>query len=146
MVRMRSTDSPSSGNWAIAKIPGLKAAECDRLGSCGIKTTYQLLNQTRKPQGIEELAAKLKISAHYVKKWAVLADLARIPGVGYQYCGLVLHCGVVSPQQLGQTQIQRFYPQLMRLCVSATRETTGCPSRGDVVGWIQAAQCVKPLN
>ncbi|USR89806.1 DUF4332 domain-containing protein [Phormidium yuhuli AB48] len=146
MVRTRSTDSRSSGNWAIAKLPGLKPAECDRLKDCGIQTTYQLLNQTRKPQGVEELAARLKISVHYVKKWAVLADLARIPGVGCCYCGLVLHCGVVSPKQLGQTQIQQFYPQLMRLCVSATRQRSGCPSRGDVVSWIQAAQCVKPLN
>ena len=77
--------------WSIDKLPGLKPSEQNLLKAHGITNTQQLLANTSNPQARESLAIQLNIGLNYVKKWGALADLARVPSVGCQYCGLLLH-------------------------------------------------------
>ncbi|NEO63853.1 MAG: DUF4332 domain-containing protein, partial [Moorea sp. SIO4G2] len=53
----------------------------------------------------------------YVNKWVALADLARIPSIGCQYCGLVLHAGICSLTQLAQTPPGLFHSKNALECV-----------------------------
>lgn len=140
MANAFSSASPASGNWAIAQLPGLNAEDCDRLERSGIQTTAQLLQTAMRPEDGQQLAAQLQISWQQIRKWVALADLARVPGVGCDRCGILLHCGIASVAQLAQASIHRLYPQLTRLYVATTRRRDLCPPRGEVIRWIQSAR------
>ena len=128
--------------WSIDKLPGLPEKEQQLLQNLGITTTKQLLNQAYTHQAKQTLANSLEIHIKYVNKWVALADLASIPSVSCQYCGLLLHAGIASVQQLAQTPIHRLHPQIMRLQVSTMQRKDLCPSVDMVKQWIKEAQLI----
>ncbi|ARV60302.1 hypothetical protein BZZ01_18175 [Nostocales cyanobacterium HT-58-2] len=134
--------SISSCNWAIEQLPGLSQQEQFQLQNCGITTTEALLQQGKTPADRLALANKLQIHLQYVNKWVALADLARIPGIGTQYCGLLLHAGIGSVTQLATTPIHRLYQQLLRLVVATMQRRDLCPSIEQVKQWSQQAKTV----
>ena len=123
--------------WPIEELPGLSEEQVIQLKACGIDTTEELLKKGKTPQLRQELANQLQISLQYVRKWVALADLARIPSVGCQYCGLLLHGGIASVSQLSQTRIQRLRQQILRLQVATMQRRDLCPSVGLVKKWIE---------
>lgn len=128
-----------SASWPITNLPGLDPENGDKLRGCGITTTAQLLRH-RAPSLQRSLAARLRVHPQHVAKWMALADLARIPAVGCQYCGLLLHAGIASPQQLATTPLGRLHRQLVKLHIANLHSRQRSPSVGEVKGWIQQAQ------
>jgi hypothetical protein len=126
--------------WKIEQLPGLSRQQEDNLKSCGVTTTQQLLFLTQNPQLKQSLARQLQIHAQYINKWAALADLARIPSVGCQYCGLLLHSGIASVLQLSQTPVHRIHRQILRLQVANLQRKDLCPSVDLVQKWVQEAK------
>ncbi|MHC5831976.1 MAG: DUF4332 domain-containing protein, partial [Nostoc sp.] len=86
-----SRSMSQSRDWPIEQLPGLSQEEQSQLQNCGITSTVQLIKQGKTLEERVALANKLQIHLQYVNKWIALADLARIPSVGTQYCGLLLH-------------------------------------------------------
>ncbi|TAF56361.1 MAG: DUF4332 domain-containing protein [Oscillatoriales cyanobacterium] len=78
-------------DWPIEHLPGLSNENQSQLEECGITTTAQLIRMTKTPAAKSLLAHQLQINIQYVNKWVAMAELARIPSVGCQYCGLLLH-------------------------------------------------------
>lgn len=109
-----------SCDWSIDQLPGISSQERDLLIKQGITTTKILLSKTSTPQAKNVLASDLKIPVKYINKWSALSDLAQIPSVGCQYCGVILHCGIASVAQLSQTSLQRLYSRVSRLYVANT--------------------------
>ena len=132
--------------WSIDKLPGLPENEQKLLQNLGIVTTQDLLNRANTPQAKQTLASLLQINIKYVNKWVALADLARLPSVGCQYCGLLLHAGIASVKQLAQTPIHRLHPQIMRLHVATMQRKDLCPSVDMVKQWIQDAKLTYSSN
>ncbi|MCC5638997.1 DUF4332 domain-containing protein [Nostoc sp. CHAB 5844] len=130
------------GNWPIEQLPGLSQEEQSQLQICGIKTTRGLFNQGKTPEARLVLASKLQVHLQYVNKWVALADLSRIPSVGTQYCGLLLHAGIGSVAQLAQTPSHRLHRQIMRLQVATMQRRDLCPSIELVQQWSQQARTV----
>lgn len=126
--------------WKIEQLPGLSQQQEDNLKSCGVTTTQQLLVKTQNPQLKQSLASQLQIHLQYLNKWAALADLARIPSVGCQYCGLLLHSGIASVLQLSQTPVHRIHRQILRLQVANLQRKDLCPSVDLVQKWVQEAR------
>lgn len=127
-------------HWSIDQLPGLSPQDQTQLKELGITTTGQLLQTASTPQLRQKLANQLHIKTQSVNKWVALADLARLPGVGSQYCGLVLHAGVCSVNQLAQTPIQRLHQQILRLHVSLMQRKDLCPHIDQVASWIKQAR------
>ncbi len=123
--------------WPIEQLPGLSTEQVTQLKACGINTTEELLQKGRTPQLQQELANQLQIPLQYVRKWVALADLARIPSVGCQFCGLLLHSGIASVSQLSQTNIQRLRHQILRLQVATMQRRDLCPRVGLVKQWLE---------
>jgi len=134
----RSVTQP--GDWSIEQLPGLSIQEQSQLREHGITTTGQLLRKASTPQLRQALANQLHIKSHYVDKWVAMADLARIPTVGCQYCGLLLHAGIVSIKQLAQTPVHRLHQQVLRLQVATTQRRDLCPPVEEVAVWIKQAR------
>ncbi len=126
----------ASKNWPIETLPGLSHADADALKACGITSTLQLLQQTMTVARREALLAQIHCHSKYVSKWSALADLARIPGVGCDYCGLLLHAGIGSTLQLSQASVHRLHPQLLRLHVATMQRRDLCPTVQQVTQWI----------
>ena len=130
-------------NWAIEELPGLKQDEIDNLKSKGFTNSLALVKQGRTVQEKLILAQKLQIHVQYVNKWVALADLARIPTVGTEYCGLLLHAGIASVIQLTTTPPHRLHKQILRLQVATLQRRDLCPAVELVQQWVQQAKSIK---
>jgi predicted flap endonuclease-1-like 5' DNA nuclease len=131
-------------NWAIQNLPGLSSEHCALLVAAGISTTLELLRQSRTPVQRQALAQQLQVHIQHVNKWVALADLARIPAIGCQYCGLLLHAGVSSPAQLAQISLPKLHQQLLKLQVAMMQRQDLCPPVDQVARWIQQARLIAP--
>ncbi|MGC1309567.1 MAG: DUF4332 domain-containing protein [Phormidesmis sp.] len=129
-----------SANHAISQLPGLTPVQIAQLNAAGISTTFELLRQGNSVSQRQQLSSRLATNIKYINKWTALANLARIPGVGTQYCGLLLHAGVSTPQQLSGMTVQRLHPQLLRLQVQLFNRADLAPAVAEVAGWIQQAK------
>lgn len=130
----------ASCNWGIAELPGISEEQRFLLEGQGIQTTHQLLLATRTPQEKHQLASRLKIHPNYILKWVALADLARLPSIGTQYCGLVLHSGVASVNQLAQTPFSRLHQNIVRLQVANLQRKDLAPPLTLVKQWVMEAR------
>lgn len=126
--------------WTIDQLPGLSEVEQSQLKACGIDTTKQLLQKARTSELKQSLANQLELHIQSVNKWVALADLARIPSVGYEYCGLLLHAGIASVSQLTQTPIHRLHRQILRLQVATMQRKDLCPPVEIVHQWVKEAR------
>ncbi|WP_193200188.1 DUF4332 domain-containing protein [Nostoc sp. MG11] len=140
--QINSRSSVISCDWPIEQLPGLSQEEQSQLQNCGIKTTAALVKQGKTLQMRLVLANKLQVHPQYVNKWIALADLARIPSVGIQYCGLLLHAGIGSVGQLVQTPTHRLHRQILRLQVATMQRRDLCPTIELVQQWSQQAKTV----
>jgi predicted RecB family nuclease len=129
-----------SCDWQIEQLPGLSTEEQLQLQNCGITTTKHLLQAAQTPQARLVLANQLQVHIHHVNKWVALSDLARIPSVGTEYCGLLLHAGVASVVQLAATPTYRLHKQILRLQVATMQRRDLCPAVEVVQQWIQQAK------
>jgi len=128
------------GNWLIEELPGLKQDEIENLKSKGFTSTVTLVKQGKTLQEKLILAQKLQVHVQYVNKWVALADLARIPTVGIEYCGLLLHAGIASVLQLTTTPPHRLHKQILRLQVATLQRRDLCPAVEQVQQWVQDAK------
>ncbi|MGC8713102.1 MAG: DUF4332 domain-containing protein [Leptodesmis sp.] len=139
--------SVRSQDWRLQDLPGLSDEQQEQLWNCGIHTTLQLYQQTNTPAKRAALARQLQIHPQYVSKWAAMADLARVPAIGCHYCGLLLHAGIASPEQLARMSVQRLHKQLLRFQVANLQRPDLCPSLQEIQDWIeQSQQLDRPLR
>lgn len=127
-------------NWPLDRLPGLSAGDRTALASLGYTTTAHLLAQASGRAGQQAIATQLNLHEHHVRKWAALADLARVPGVGCQFCGLLLHAGIISVAELAQAQAPRLHRQILRLQVSELRRRDLAPGASQIAAWIAQAR------
>lgn len=133
---------PTSRNWPISQLPGLSAADQDQLAAAEIHTTFDLLRAGRSRQHRQTLATQLHLHNQHVNRWVALADLSRVPSVGCQYCGLLLHAGISSVTSLSQTPIHQLQAQVRRFHVATFRRNDLCPGIEQISAWIQEARAL----
>lgn len=126
--------------WSIDLLPGLMLSEQKLLKAQKIENTLNLLQQTKTLESKIDLASKLKLHLKHLHKWIALADLARIPSVGNQYCGLLLHAGIISVGQLAQTPFSQLHRQIVRLQVTTIGRKDLTPPVTQVKQWVEEAK------
>ncbi|MGB3495648.1 MAG: DUF4332 domain-containing protein [Elainellaceae cyanobacterium] len=143
--RTPATKAIASQSWLIANLPGMSDGDRKCLNDCKIETTQQLLTRTHTAEKQQELATQLKMHPQYLKKWIALANLSRIPTVGCEHCGVLLHAGIISPDHLARTPLPRLHQQIVKLHVAQLRNKDQCPSLSDVRGWQHQARQLQPF-
>ena len=128
--------------WSIDCLPGIMLPEQELLKTNNIADTRELLKRADAPQSRQALANRLKLNRKYIDKWVALADLARIPSVNCQYCGLLLHTGVLSVTQLAQTSFDRLHRQIVRLQVATLQKRSSLPVE-QVKKWVDEAKLLQ---
>ncbi|CCQ53410.1 MULTISPECIES: DUF4332 domain-containing protein [Crocosphaera] len=129
-------------DWPIEQLPGLSKINQEQLKSLGINNTQDLLKITKTKENKQHLANQLKCQLQLINKWAALADLARVPSVGCDYCGLILHSGIISVDQLSQTSVSFLHQQILKLQVATLQRKDLCPSPDVVKTWINEARTI----
>lgn len=137
---MKATD------WKIEQLPGLSQTEQNKLKACGVLTTQGLLKRVKTPQLKQVLANELQLNIKYINKWVALADLARVPSVGCDYCGLILHAGIASVTQLSQTLAPRLHRQILKLQVATMQRNDLCPPITQVQQWVKEARSLSSFE
>ncbi|WP_373542243.1 DUF4332 domain-containing protein [Chamaesiphon sp.] len=127
-------------DWSIGDLPGLNDTEQALLIELGITTTSQLLTVAPDAATKQQLAISLGTKIQYVNKLVALADLARIPGIGCQYNGLLIHTGIISVKQLAQMPAHKIHQQILKLHVATLQRRDLCPDLAQVQNWIGQAQ------
>lgn len=135
-----------SSYWNIEKLPGLCKADQEKLKSLGINDSQDLLKLTKTKANQQNLANQLKCQLTLISKWVALSDLARVPSVGCQYCGLILHSGIISVEQLAQTSVSFLHRQILKLQVATLQKTDLCPSPDVIQTWINEAKRINKNN
>jgi len=146
MTNYSKTVQPSllvQKSWQIEQLPNLSPQDSEKLKSCGIETTSQLLQQASSLSQKQSLSARLEVHIQHIHKWVALADLSRIPSVGRQYCGLLLHTGVCSAAQLAQMNTQDLQRQVLRFQAATLQRRDLCPDAGQIATWIYEAKRLK---
>ncbi|MDJ0844504.1 DUF4332 domain-containing protein [Crocosphaera sp.] len=129
-----------SSYWPIEQLPGLNKADQKQLKSLGINNSQDLLKVTQTKAHKQQLANQLKCQLQLINKWVALSDLARIPSVGYDYCGLILHSGIISVNQLAETSVSSLHRNILKLQVATLQQRNLCPPPNVVQTWINEAK------
>ncbi|MGB3202263.1 MAG: DUF4332 domain-containing protein [Nodosilinea sp.] len=128
--------------YPLDQLPGLSSTHAKTMAQLGLTSTDQLRRFGASAARRQTLAQKMQVPLRYVTKWVVLADLARVPGVGCQFNGLLLHAGIMSVAQLADCTAQGLYTQLRRLHVATLQRNDLCPGADQVNSWIQQARAI----
>jgi Domain of unknown function (DUF4332) len=126
--------------WSLTELPGMSDQDYQKLYDLEIETTAHLLKRTQTLAKQRHLAARLQMSDRWVRKWMALAELSHLNSVGCQYCGLLLHAGVISVAQLSTMNTAMLHRHILRLQVTTTQRRDLCPQAGVVAQWIHEAQ------
>ncbi|HSM84325.1 MAG TPA: DUF4332 domain-containing protein [Nodosilinea sp.] len=128
--------------YPLDQLPGLSSTHAKSMIQLGLTTTEHLRRYGRSVEHRQTLAKTLQVPLRYVTKWVILTELARVPAVGCQYSGLLLHAGIMSVAQLAACSAQRLYTQLRRLHVATMQRNDLCPTADQINLWIHQAQAL----
>ena len=123
----------------IETIEGIGPAYAAKLIAAGIKTTDHLLQRAAAPKGREELATATGLTTKQILKWANMADLMRIKGVGEEYSELLEAAGVDTVKELKTRNAEILAARMIEVN-EAQKLVRAVPSLSQVKAWIEQAK------
>lgn len=131
-------------NYKIQEIEGIGPAYAQKLSEAGIDTTRALLKLCCHKPGRKETAEKTGLSEAQLLKWANLADLMRVPGVGAEYSELLEAAGVDTIKELRTRNAENLASKMAELN-SRKKLTRTVPSAKMVAKWVSQASNLDPV-
>lgn len=131
-------------SYSINDIEGIGPALAEKLKSAGIRTTGALLEKAATPKGRKAVAAETGIGEKQILKFANMADLMRIKGVGEEYSELLEAAGVDTVKELRNRRPDNLTAKMAE--VNATKKLVrSLPSEKVVEGWVAQAKELDPV-
>lgn len=126
-------------NYKIEEIEGIGPVMGDKLRNAGVNTTDKLLEATKTKKQRQDLAAATDISEKLILKFANMADLFRITGVGQEFAELLEAAGVDTVPELAQRRPDNLTAKMEE--VNETKKLTRrTPSITEVEKWVAEAK------
>lgn len=129
--------------YKVDEIEGIGAKYAERLQAAGIKTTEDLLSACGSRKGRDDMAEKTGFSASQLLKWANMADLMRISGVGEEYSELLEAAGVDTVKELATRKAENLAAK-MKEVNEARQLTRALPAASQVQKWVDQAKTMDP--
>jgi predicted flap endonuclease-1-like 5' DNA nuclease len=123
----------------INQIEGIGAIYSQKLEEAGIGTTEKLLEEGAFPKGRKEIAEKTGVSEKRVLRWANMADLFRIKGIGEEYADLLEAAGVDTVPELSQRNPDNLRKKLAEIN-EEKKLVRRVPTQVEVGGWVEQAK------
>lgn len=125
--------------YPIMKIEGVGPDHAARLKAAGVRTTARLLDAARTPKARKTLAAASGIEESRILKFANIADLMRLKGVGEEYSELLEAAGVDTVKELRNRNVANLTRAIGE--ANAARKLVRVPpSEKTVAKWIAQAK------
>ena len=131
-------------SYKIEEIEGIGPAYAEKLSGAGIATTDDFLKLCCDKKGREETAEKTGVSETLLLKWANMADLMRISGVGGEYAELMEGAGVDTVKELRNRNAENLAAKMAEVN-EEKKLTRNVPSAGQVEKWVEQAKSLDPL-
>ncbi len=135
-----STNTPASGS-SLSTIPGIEPEVQSKLEAQGIRTTQDLLEQTRTKEERADLAQKVTVSTHMLRTLADRADFLRLQGISTDKVVMLEEAGVNGCRDLRRRNPEHLYATLTE-AHSAGNIATSVPSLDQLTQWIAEAMAV----
>ena len=129
--------------YKINEIEGIGAKYAERLQTAGIKTTDDLLKACGSRKGRDDMAGQTGFSASQLLKWANMADLMRISGIGEEYSELLEAAGVDTVKELATRKADNLAAKMAEVN-AAKKLTRALPAASQVQKWIDQAKTMDP--
>lgn len=129
--------------YKVEKIEGIGPTYGSKLEAVGIKTTEDLLEKCSNRKGRKELAEKTEIQETQILKWANMADLMRISGVGEEYSELLEAAGVDTVKELKHRKPENLASK-MKEVNDEKKLTRAVPSVKEIIRWVEQANSLEP--
>ncbi len=129
--------------YKVEKIEGIGPAYGEKLEAVGIKTTDDLLEKCSNPKGRKETAEKTGIKESVILKWANMADLMRISGIGEEYSELLEAAGVDTVKELKHRNPENLAAKMKEIN-DEKKLTRAVPSPKEVTRWVEQAKSLEP--
>lgn len=130
--------------YKIEEIEGIGPAYAEKLAAADIKTTDELLKLCCDAKGRKATAEKTGLSEGQLLKWANMADLMRISGIGSEYSELLEAAGVDTVKGLRNRNAENLAAKMAE--VNETKNLTRALPAGKTVSkWIEQAGSLEPL-
>lgn len=131
-------------NYKIEDIEGIGPAYAQKLSEAGIDTTGAMLKLCCHKKGRRETADKTGLSETQLLKWANLADLMRVSGIGAEYSELLEAAGVDTVKELRTRNAENLASKMAEIN-SQKKLTRTVPSAKVVAKWVSHAATLDPV-
>lgn len=131
-------------SYKIDEIEGIGPVYKEKLAVAGIKTTDDLLDLCASAKGRKETSSKTGIDASQLLKWANMADLMRISGIGRQFAELLKAAGVDTVKELRTRKAENLAAKLAQINGEKKLAKT-VPVASQVQAWVDKAKETEPL-
>lgn len=130
-------------SYDIKDIEGIGPAYAAKLAQAGIDTTGDLLEKGATPAGRKAIAAASGLGEALILKWANMADLMRVSGIGPQFAELLNGAGVDTIKELRTRNAENLAASLAEVN-AAKKLTRSVPAAATVTKWVAAAKGMEP--
>src|SRR5690606_15522513 len=125
--------------YSIIDIEGIGKTFTRKLKDNGINRTGQLLDRAASARGRKELAAATGIDESRILKWANMADLMRIKGVGEEYSELLEAAGVDTVKELRTRKAENLHAAMVAVNLKK-KLVRQLPGAAAVARWVASAR------
>lgn len=130
--------------YKIDEIEGIGPAKKEALAKASITTTEALLAVCKDPAGRKATAETTGLTEKEILKFANMADLMRIKGVGEEYSELLEAAGVDTVKELATRRADNLTKKMEE--VNETKKLVrSTPAESIVTGWIAQAKELPPM-
>ena len=129
--------------YKIEEIEGIGPTYGKKLTAAGIGSTDDLLDRCGSAKGRSETAEATGLTTQQLLKWANMADLMRISGVGEEYSELLEAAGVDTVKELQHRNADNLTEKMQEVN-DAKNLTRQVPSSSQVAKWVEQAATLDP--
>lgn len=130
--------------YKIEDIEGIGPAYAEKLATVGIKNTDAFLTHCADRKGRKRVAKDADLSEKHLLKWANLADLMRISGIGPQFSELLEAAGVDTVKELRNRNAENLAAK-MKEVQQEKKLTRTAPGVSTVSRWVARAKEMDPV-
>lgn len=131
-------------SYPIDEIEGIGEVYAEKLLALNVKTTKDFLELCCDAKGRKQVCEQIDVSEKLLLKWANLADLMRLKGVGKQYSELLEASGVDTIKELRNRNAENLFEKMAE--VNGLKNLCNAnPALDMVEKWIEQAKELNPL-
>jgi predicted flap endonuclease-1-like 5' DNA nuclease len=123
----------------LNEIEGIGETFAGKLADAGVKSVDDLLEKCATPKDRKAIAEAAGIGEKQILRWANMADLFRIKGVGEEYADLLEAAGVDTVPELGQRNAANLFAKMTEIN-EAKNLVRALPTEDKVSDWIAQAK------